>query len=298
MVWRCNNSLSHYYYRTPVDRDYKMVEQNGNKVVTHYEGNKFGYLSCVAIGPDGQVVIADYGNHCAVLLDDKLSLLKVIGQGSGNSRLVNPIGVAVTDNVIAVSDEWSNQVKKYSLQGELVSTIGCYGNETSQFMSPMGLAFNNNKLLYVVDNDNHRVQVFKPDDTFAFSFGNKGNKWSGPGYFCSIFSIAIDPNNNALVTDYDGGFIHIFDESGRFIQAIKCLWPDSIAISPTGYLITSHYGDTNQIRVWSPTYSLIKQFGKKGPKEGEFNRPTISMDSSGSIYIAEWDNKRLQVLNS
>ena len=178
----CNNSLSHYY-RTPVDRDYKMVEQNCNKVVTHYKGNKFGYLSCVAIGPDGQVVIADYGNHCAVLLDDKLSLLKVIGQGSGNSKLVNPIGVAVTDNVIAVSDEWSNQVKKYSLQGELVSTIGCHGNETSQFMNPMGLTFSNNKLLYVVDKDNYRVQVFNPDDTFAFSFGNKGNKWSGPGYF-------------------------------------------------------------------------------------------------------------------
>lgn len=274
-----------------------MTEQNYNKVITHYEGNRFGYLSGIAIGPDGQVVIADYGNHCVVLLDDTLSSPKVIGQGSGNSRLVNPIGVALTDNVIAVSDEWSNQVKKYSLQGELVSVIGCQGSETNQFMNPMGLAFSSNKLLYVVDKDNHRVQVFQEDDTFAFSFGNKGNKWSGPGYFCSIFSIAIDPSNNVLVTDYDGGFIHVFDESGQFIQAIKCFWPDSIAVSPTGYLITSHYGDTNQIKVWSPSYSLINQFGKKGSSEGEFNRPTISMDSSGTIYVAEWDNKRLQVLN-
>ena len=93
-----------------------------------------------------------------VLLDDKL---KVIGQGSDNSRLVNPEGVAVTQNVIAVSDCGSHQVKKYSLQGELLSVIGCHGNKNGQFNHPMGLAFNSNKLLYVVDEDNYRVQVFQ-----------------------------------------------------------------------------------------------------------------------------------------
>ena len=52
------------------------------------------------------------------MLDDKLKLLKLIGQGSDNSRLVYPYGVAVTDNVIAVSDWGSHQVNKYSLQKE------------------------------------------------------------------------------------------------------------------------------------------------------------------------------------
>ena len=113
------------------------------------------------------------------MLDNKLNLLKVIGQGSGNSRLVSPNGVAVTDN-IAVSDSGSDQVKKYSLQGELLSVIGCYGNKNGQFNYPRGLAFNNNKLLYVVDGQNYRVQVFQQDDTFAFSFGSKGNN---PGQF-------------------------------------------------------------------------------------------------------------------
>ena len=38
------------YYRTPVDRDYnKMTEQDCSRVVTHYEGNKFGYLTDVAV---------------------------------------------------------------------------------------------------------------------------------------------------------------------------------------------------------------------------------------------------------
>ena len=90
------------------------------------------------------------------MLHNKLNLLKVIGQGSGNSRLVSPNGVAVTDNTIAVSDYGSHQVKKYSLQGELLSVIGCYGNKNGQFNYRRGLAFNNNKLLYVVDGQNYR----------------------------------------------------------------------------------------------------------------------------------------------
>ena len=284
------------YYRTPVDRDYsKMTEQDCSQVVTHYGGNKFGYLWDVATGPNGEVVIVDHGNRCVVVLDDKLNLLKVIGQGSDNSRLVRPDGVAVTDNVIAVSDWGSHQVKKYSLQGELISVIGCRGNNNGQFNYPRVLAFNKNKLLYVVDGSNHRVQVFQQNDTFAFKFGERG---SDPGQFQYPFIIAIDHNNNVLVTDLHANCIHIFSDSGEFIQTINDDRPYAVTISPTGYLITGHTGDDNKIRVWSPTYHLINQFGKRGSKQGEFDAINgMSIDSSGTVYVAE-GSKRLQVISN
>ena len=287
------------YYRTPVDRDYnKMTEQDCSQVVTHYGGNKFGHLTDVAIAPTGEVVIVDYDNRCVVVLDDKLNFLKLIGQlqGSGNRRLVRPYGVAVTDNVIAVSDLDNDQVKKYSLQGELLSVIGCRGDKNGQFKQPRGLAFNNNKLLYVVDGDNHRVQVFQQDDKFAFSFGNRANN---PGQFQFPVRIAIDPNYNVLVTDYHANCIHLFTHNGQFIQTINSYMPWAITISPTGYLITDHLGYDNKIRVWSPTYQLINQFGMSGSKQGEFfNIQGMAIDSSGTIYVAEGNSKRLQVINS
>ena len=285
------------YYRTPVDRDYnKMTEQDCSQVVTHYGGIKFGRIIDVAIAPTGEVVIVDYDNKCAVVLDDKLKLLKVIGQGSGNSRLVNPVGVAVIDNVIAVSNYDSHQVKKYSLRGEFLSVIGCHGDKNGQFKYPSGLAFNNNKLLYVVDGENYRVQVFQEDNTFAFSFGKRGNN---PGQFQYPVRIAIDPNNNVLVTDLDANCIHLFTHNGQFIQTINSDRPCAITISPTGYLITGHTGDDNKIRVWSPTYQLISQYGKKGCKQGEFcGIKGMAIDSSGTIYVAESDNKRLQVISN
>ena len=285
------------YYRTPVDRNYNnLTEQDCSQVVTHFGVNKFGCLHDVAVGPNGEIVIVDYGNNSVVILDDKLKLLKVIGQGSSNSKLVGPYGVAVTDNVIAVSDWGSHQVKKYSLQGELLSVIGCRGNKNGQFNYPMGLAFNSIKLLYVIDGDNCRVQVFKQDDKFAFSFGNRG---SNLGQFQYPVRIAIDHNNNVLVTDYHADSIVIFTQSGEFIQTISSYGPFAITISPTGYLITSHYGDDNKIRIWSDTYQCIKMFGKKGSKQGEFyGIEGMAIDSSGTIYVSERVNNRLQVISS
>ena len=284
-------------YRIPVDRDYKnMTEQDCSQVVTHYGGNEFGHPWDVAIAPTGEVVIVDDDSKCVVVLDGKLNLLKLIGQGSGNSKSVDPGGVAVMDNVIAVSDWGCDQVKKYSLEGILLSVIGCHGNKNGQFKAPRGLAFNDNQMLYVVDGFNYRVQVFQHDDKFVFSFGSRGNN---PGQFQLPTMIAIDPNNNVLVTDCNANCIHLFTGNGQFIQKINSKKIYAITISPTGYLITNHYGDDNKIRLWSPAYQFINQFGKNGSKQGEFcGIGGIAIDSSGTIYVAEGDNKRLHVIKS
>lgn len=163
-----------YYCRIPVDRDYKnMTKQNCSQLVTQCGGKPFDNLRDVTIGMHGEIVIVDSGNRCVIILDDKLNMLKVIEHDSNNSRLVNLGSVAVTGNAIAVSDCGSHQVKKYSLHGQPLSIIGCYGNVNGKFNCPSGLAFNNNNLLYVIDKHNYRVRVFQQDDTFAFSFGKR-----------------------------------------------------------------------------------------------------------------------------
>ena len=299
MVYDSHVILLSCYYRTPVDRDYnKMTEQDCSQVVTYYYGgNKFGHLNDVSVTPNDEIIIVDGGNRCVIVLDNELNMLNLIGQGSGNSGLDIPNGVTVTDDIIAVSDQGSDQVKKYSLQGELLSVIGCYGNKNGQFDHPRGLAFNNNKFLYVVDGDNCRVQVFQQDDTFAFSFGNRGNN---PGQFQDPARIAIDAKNKVYVTDYDANCIKIFTQRGQFIQTINSDSPWAITISPTGYLIIDHDGDDNKIRVLSPTYyQLINQFGRLGSKQGEFNDIYgMAIDSRGTIYVAEFDNNRLQVISN
>ena len=273
-----------------------MTEKYCSHVITHYGEKRFSNLSDVDVGPNDEIVVVDSGNKCVVVLDNELNFLTVIGEGNGDSTFERPDGVAVTDNVIAVTDHGSNQVKKFSLQGEFLSVIGCKGTDNGQFQQPRGLTFNTNKLLYVVDKGNRRIQVFQQDDKFAFSFGNQG---SGPGRLQWPIVIRIDPNNNTLVTDRRANCIHQFTWLGDYIQTINCFasYIYAFAISPTGYFIVGHRGDNDKIRVHSPTYQFMTEFGNIGSEKGEFDGIMgMAISLSGIVYVVEWNNKRLQVI--
>jgi len=138
---------------TPL-RDYTKIEEKNCQVVTHYEGKKFTCPHGVAIGPNDKVIIADYVNEEVIVFDKNLKLIRTFGQGSGDSKLNRPVGVAVGHNVIAVSDYYDHVVKKFSLQGDYLSKFGSRGSEDGQFNYPQGLCFNSKGLLYVVDNGN------------------------------------------------------------------------------------------------------------------------------------------------
>ena len=289
--------LSCYSRISVVLRDYSKMRQQDCSVVTDYGGNKFGSLSDVAIGVQDEVVVVDFTNKCVIVFDCNMTLLSVIGQGSDDSRLDYPIGVAVSkDGIIAVSYWGSDQVKKYSLQGKLLSVIGNNrGNNNGQFDRPRGLVFSSNKMLYVVDTGNHRVQVFQQDDKFAFTFGSKG---SNPGQFQCPIRIAIDTDNRVLVSDYHGDHISLFSHIGSFISRITCYTPYAITVSPDGHIIAGCDGGTS-IKVWSPTHQLIHQFGKRGSQQGEFyDIEGISISSTGTIYVVEFNNKRLQIISN
>jgi tripartite motif-containing protein 71 len=66
--------------------------------------------------------------------------------------------------------------------GQYMRKFGSYGTRAGQFDRPAGVAFDNQlNRIVVTDKDNHRIQVFQPDGTFIFKFGEKGSK-PGP-YF-------------------------------------------------------------------------------------------------------------------
>jgi len=149
-------------------------------------------------------------------------------------------------------------------------------------------------MLYVVDGHNHRVQVFQPDDKFAFA-----SEGSNPGQFQRPVRIAIDTDNRALVSDHDGNNISLFSHAGSFISRITCKRPVTITVTPDGYVIAGCEGNDNKIRVWSPTHQLIHQFGTRGFQQGEFKSiKGIAMNSTGTIIVTEFDNERLQVITN
>ena len=285
---------------TPL-RDYTKIEEKNCQLITHYGGKKFDYPRDVAIGPNGEVVIVDRDDKEGIIFDKDLKLIKTFGQGSGDSKLNSPVGVAVDHNVIAVSDCSDHVVKLYSLQGDYRSKFGSRGRGDGQFIIPQGLCFNSKGLLYVVDNSNYRVQVFR-ENVFLFKFGSEGHN---PGQFQNPRYIAIDSSDQVYVTDYsDDGGINVFSEDGHFIKRINCNNPHAICIAPDDHII-ARVNNSNSITVFSPTHECIGKFGVNGKEKGQFHFINgIAINNSGAIFVTEGKpivgegNKRLQMITN
>ena len=60
----------------------------------------------------------------------------------------------------------SHKLIKATLDGNLISSIGSRGSDPSQFDGPMGLCQDASGDVYVADQNNHRVQILRPDLVF------------------------------------------------------------------------------------------------------------------------------------
>ena len=257
---------------------------------------KFNFPHDVAIGPNDEVIIVDSNNIEVIIFDKDLKLIRTFGQGRGDSKLNDPEGVAVGHNIIAVSEYTDHVVKKFSLQGDYLSKFGSCGSGDGQFNNPLGLCFNSKSLLHVVDCYNRRVQVFREDNVFLFKFGSKGRNL---GQFQNPCYIAVDSSDQVYVTDNsnDDG-ISVFSEDGHFIKRINCINPYAICIAPDDHIIT-RVNDNIGITVFSPTHECIAKFGVCGKEKGQFKLILgIAINNSGTIFVTEGYNYRLQIITS
>jgi len=279
---------------TPL-RDYTKIEEKNCQLVTHYGEKKFMLPRGVAIGPSEEVIIVEGRNREVIIFDKNFELIRTFGQGSGDSKLNDPSGIAVGHNVIAVSEFHYHVVKMFSLQGDCLSKFGSCGSENGQFNKVQGLCFNSKGLLYVVDRYNYRVQVFR-ENMFLFKFGSQG---CNPGQLQYPCYIAVDSSDQVYVTDNRVNGIIVFSEDGHFIKKINCSRPYPICITPDDYIITE-VNDNHALTVFSPTHEFIATLGRSGNGKGEFHGITgIAISKSGTIFVTECRYySRLQIITN
>ena len=281
-------------------RDYTEIEEKNCQLVTHYGEKKFNLPNSVTIGPNDEVVVLDRGIDKVIILDKDLRLIGTFGQGSEfeDSKLNNPLGVAVGHDVIAVSEYNDHVVKQFSLQGDYLSKFGSHGSGDGQFNNPQGLCFNSKGLLFVVDHGNCRVQVFR-ENVPQFKFGSKAKKFLSPCY------IAVDSSDQVYVTDCsNGGGICLFTGDGDFIKRIKYNYPYAICITPDDHILATYRveKDYNSFAVFNPTYECIAKVDVHGKGKGQVVINGIAINSSGTIFVAEGKlyniNNCLQIITS
>ena len=125
-----------------------------------------------------------------------------------------------------------------------------------QFKVPIGIAVDSADNVYVVDNDNNRVQKFDSNGNFITTWGSEG---SAVGQFKVPIGIAVDSAGNAYVTDFYENSIQKFDSNGNFITTWGSYgtgngqfnWPTGITVDSSGNVYVADSGN-NRIEVFAP----------------------------------------------
>lgn len=126
-------------------------------------GESLKFPAGIAMNAEGQLIVADRGNHCLWLLETNGQILRRIGsKGHKAGELYYPYGVAVHQNgSIVVSESGNNRISVFSPRGKFLSHFGQRGSEPGMFEHPRHVCVTSKGEVIVADELNHRLQLFE-----------------------------------------------------------------------------------------------------------------------------------------
>ena len=251
----------------------------------------------IAFATTGEMVVCESGANSMKVFNSSHGLLRTFGPEE--SRVNVPLGVAISaDNTVFVAS--CHCVRKFTLEGQFVASVGSRGSGPLQFNVPFAIAYNGtNNRLYVCDTNNHRITILNHDLTFHGSFGSEGHD---AGYFNCPDGLSVDSKGNVLVADYLNNRVQVFNASGHHLSSIthttpgeKLQRPISVAVGPDDWVYVVEQS-LNRVSVFDKNHKYIKSFGKRGNKVGEFDDPyAIAVNDDGCVYVSDTGNSRVQV---
>lgn len=140
----------------------------------------------------------------------------------GENQFIMPHGLSIDhDDNVWVTDVGSQQIHKFSHDGELLLSIGeanIQGGDEHHFALPSDLSILNDGSVYVSDGyENTRVIKFDSSGKFKMQWGAPG---SLSGEFNLPHGIAAD-NHRIYVADRGNSRLQIFDHKGSYISEWK-----------------------------------------------------------------------------
>lgn len=289
----CFLSLPAMAQRMPQDSWYLAKEMK-----RFVEPGKFYRPHDAALGPDGNLYVADRYNHRVQVFDQDGNFIRQFGNyGSGNGEFNEVTGIHVTpDGKVYVSEINNHRVQVFDAQGKFIRAMGQYGSSEGQLNGPYGVTVDDEGNVYVVDQYNARVSVFKPDGTYLRQWGSSG---SSDGQFHGIIAICCTPDNKIAVLENGSRRIQVFEPNGIFIRKFATDWsPHGIETDSSGNLYVTAR-DWAGFSVFSSDGTRMGVFGQNGggSGNGQFNPFGLAV-GNGKVFACDWDNHRIAIFST
>ena len=250
----------------------------------------------VTCGPHNEVLVLDKGGR-VILFSQSGEVLKKWNMP--DARIGNPEGACFfTDGRIAVADTHYARVVFFDHDGKVVGMLGSEGTGPCQFHYPVCVTQDPHGNFYVGEyGGNDRVQKFTVDGKFLLQIGKAG---SGPGQFQRASGV-VWHDGLLYIADSFNNRVQVFTDTGTY-QSIIGLpesgvtlgFPYALALGPQNDLFVIEYLTARVSRFDLKTKKLLGRFGTQGRGEGEFSTPWgIDVNSKGTVYVADTDNRRL-----
>ena len=173
----------------------------------------------IAIGPNGDVYVADTGNHRIEHFSAQGELLGTWGgfasvaDGNAPGGTFNePWGVAVAPNGdVYVADTWNHRVQWFSSEGTFKGMFGSegLGQDPLVFWGPRDVAVDSQGRVYVADTGNKWIKVFSAEGEAVAQFGGAGYL---PGMLDEPVGLGVDAFDRIYVADTWNRRVQVFQE--------------------------------------------------------------------------------------
>jgi hypothetical protein len=237
-------------------------------------------------------------------------------------------GLTVTDDdMVWLTDEGDHTVRKYTLDGGLLQTLGTPGQPSDSgysgpsgpgcllkirrgggpFHRPTKAAVAPSGDVYVTDGyGNAQVHRFSAAGALLQSWGEPGE---GPGQFMLPHGLLVHPDGRVFVCDRENNRIQIFSPTGEFLTAWTDLMrPSGIALHGDLVFVGELYAAKGEVDMVGRTMSetrpsqvtvrdlagkVLARWGGPDPfaPGGFTSAHELCVDSRGDLYVGEIDRQ-------
>jgi DNA-binding beta-propeller fold protein YncE len=250
----------------------------------------------LALDDQQRLFIADSSGSVVHMMDLETRKYQQFSQLAGEERLLSPIGLAIVENDIYVSDSILGKICVFSRQGDYKFSFG-----SDILQRPAGIAYSYpQEKLYVADTKRHIINVFDRQGDYLTEFGSRG---TGRGQFNFPTYLWVDKEGKLYISDTLNYRVQVLTPDGEVLLILGrhgnrpgyFAHPCGVAADSFGNI---YVGDKQfeNIQIFNSQGQILMAVGGEGHGPGQFWLPAaIFIDDNNRIFVADSFNKRIQV---